>query len=672
MKHATIILILIELASLAQAQNRNRTSISIVLFLVFACSSLSADRKRTFVSHPPMRPLPVASSRPLTDGPRFFVDAKRGNDKNDGSESSAWKTLSHAVNRLKPGDTLCLRGGTYYENVTITAHGKESKPITIRGFPNELAIIDGGLREFFESPKTAWEPHNDGAEGEFRTPKKFPNLERVMGNFGDSMVPLHGYRFAHDFRATNQFSIRKDGEQLPIYLGPGVWYDAESQRIHARLSHTHVRAYEPGAYRGETDPRKLPMVVAGLASRPLFLEKAQHIRVKDLVIRGGGDHSVLLSGCNHIQFDNVTCFSGNDGIIVETTGHLKITGCTFRGPMPPWGSRSASKYRTFDSHLFVPVGTADVHIGKRKYYSPQCHDFEIVHCEFTDGHDGPYVGGVKRFRFHHNLVDNMNDDGIYISAWGPPGTGLQVDQNWFSRCLTTFAFGLGRGSESDPSDGVTICRNVIDLRGPVPYGHPGPDNPPTITTAGRISGDHGGPIWDPMRIYHNTFIIKSPQMYGYPFGWGGHMHKTSRRVFNNIFVQTELQTVARPPSAELDYQTDGNLIWSMKPTGDPTTYFDAFRKSPQFAASKKQYAPGWEAHSQFADPKFKHLNADWRQPADVWLQPASPAIDSGIELPKDWPDPLRHQDKGRPDIGALPDGVHFQVGLPSARAADPK
>lgn len=487
----------------------------------------------------------------------------------------------------------------------------------------------------------------------------------MTGNFGDSLVPLNGYQSAHDFRAKNEFSIREGDRQLPMYLGPGLWYDAEAGRIHGRLSHTHVTAYAPGLYRGETDPRRLPLVVAGLASRPLSLDKAEYIRVQDLVIRGGGDHSIVVRDCGHIEFDNVTCFAGNDGMIVETTGHLKLQNCAFRGPMPPWGSRSASKYRTFDSHLFVPVGTLDVHIGKRKYYEPQCHDFEIAHCEFTDGHDGPYVGGVKQFRFHHNLVDNMNDDGVYISAWGPPGTGLQIDQNRLSRCLTVFAFGIGRGSESDPSDGATICRNIVDLRGPVPYQHPGADNPPAITTAGRISGDHGGPVWDPMRIYHNTFIIRSPQMYGYPFGWGGHMQKTSRRVFNNIFVETERQTAARPPSAELDFQTDGNLIWSLQRTGDPASYFEAFRKSPEFTASRKQYANGWESHSLFADPKFQRLEPDWTKPLDVRLHPGSPAIDAGIELPDDWPDPLRNADKGRPDLGALPLGADFDAGLHS-------
>ena len=33
------------------------------------------------------------------------------------------------------------------------------------------------------------------------------------------------------------------------------------------------------------------------------------------------------------------------------------------------------------------------------------------------------------------------------------------------------------------------------------------------------------------------------------------------------------------------------------------------------------------------------------------------AIDAGVDLPGDWPDPLRTKDAGKPDLGALPLGA---------------
>lgn len=624
---------------------------------------MAADK---FASHPPQRSLPKASQRPIGKGPAYFVDAEKGDDTGSGLKQQPWKTINYAAAKLKPGDTLYLRGGTYYQQVKLQLAGTEKKPITFRAYPGELVIIDGGLREFFEKPAEAWQPYEKGAPGEFQSAKTYPDLGQASGNFGDSLIPLQAYQFSRDLRSENQFSRpHVNGQRQPLYLGPGLWFDPDTQRIHARLAHTHVKAYAPGLYRGETDPRKLPLIVSGHTRTPLHLENCSHVRIQDVIVRGGGDNAVLVRRSNHIELDAVTIYVANRGLRVERTGHLHVNSSAFRGPMPPWGSRTASKYRTYDSHLLVPVGTEKIRREDRKYFKPSCHDFEISHCEFTDGHDGVYVGGVQRLRFHHNLVDNLNDDGVYISAWGPPGSGLHIFQNRISRCLTTFAFGLGRYSASDPSDGVYIYRNVIDLRGPVPYGHPGPDNPPALTSFGRISGDHGGPIWDPMTVYHNTFIVRSPQMRGFPLGWGGHLRGSSRRVMNNIFVETERLSGAGAPSAALDFQTDGNLYWS--PTAESTStadYFSAFRKSKNFELSKKQYPPGWSKNSRFGNPKFVRLSEVWNRPADYRLQSGSSAVDAGIEIPNSWPDPLRMIDKGKPDIGALPLGaIKLSVGL---------
>ena len=51
--------------------------------------------------------------------------------------------LESAVSALSPGDELVLRGGTYFfdQNVTLTANGTVSQPITVRSKDGEQAII---------------------------------------------------------------------------------------------------------------------------------------------------------------------------------------------------------------------------------------------------------------------------------------------------------------------------------------------------------------------------------------------------------------------------------------------------------------------------------------------------------------------------------------------------
>src|SRR5262249_25296967 len=144
-------------------------------------------------------------------------------------------------------------------------------------------------------------------------------------------------------------------------------------------------------------------------------------------------------------------------------------------------------------------------------------------------------------------------------------------------------------------------------------------------------------------VYHNTFLLSGNAFRGYyAFAWGAHTRGTTRRVFNNLFVQVEGVPGLNfsGASADDDFQADGNLLWGLKDgpkvQGD---VFAKFRRSSLFEASKKRYPPGWGANDRFADPKFVWSNAD-----DLRLREDSPAIDAGVELPADWPDPLRKLD----------------------------
>src|SRR6516162_4447977 len=74
----------------------------------------AAQQPTSFRSHPPMRALPVPSDRPMDKGPAHFVDPVKGADRNEGTQQAPWKTIGHAVKQLKLGDSLYLRGGTYY------------------------------------------------------------------------------------------------------------------------------------------------------------------------------------------------------------------------------------------------------------------------------------------------------------------------------------------------------------------------------------------------------------------------------------------------------------------------------------------------------------------------------------------------------------------------------
>lgn len=647
-------------------------TLSIVLCAPGLAARLSAaDPPRAVRSHPPARPLPEASHRPLADGPHFFVDARAGRDDADGSRGRPWKSLAYAIGRLTPGDTLYLRGGTYHERVTVRAAGTPGKPITVRSHPGELAVIDGGLREFFESPATAWEPCPGGAGGEYRSTKAYPGLGagetafNAHAYFGDSMVPLQGYRYLKDLRDPSMawdIPTKTSDAEGGVYCGPGVFYDVTTGRFHARLAHTTLAALGRDNYRGVTDPRTVPLVVAAWKNGPtLTVRGARDVRFQDLVVRGSSTATVDVSDSARLVFDGLTVYGGQSAFRVRDTAGVRVLHTACRGIAAPWTFRGHLKYRSAEARLFSAGGWSPTGRDGR--------DFELAYCEFTDCVDGVFVGNVRGVHFHHNLLDNISDDGLFLTAATgydgvTPGGDVFVYQNLLSRCLTTLAFGVGHGRQKalatgrQTGSGVHVFRNVFDFRRPVMYQFPaGPGGADELPSRGRFASDHGGPAWEPMTIYHNTVIADGATGYDYgTFGFtGGLRGGNKRRVFNNVVVQLNKFPSAALVKPSPDLEVDGNLFWSAA-HGHAEDFLARFRK--------KGNAPGLGAHDRFADPKFATFGGDWKAPLDLRPATGSPAIDAGVELPGDWPDPVRSQDNGKPDVGALPVGGEvWRVGV---------
>ena len=76
-------------------------------------------------------------------GVTFYVSVT-GNDTGPGTFTSPWRTIQHAANMVRPGDTVNVRGGTYNEHVNIGASGSASAGlITFQSYPGETAVADG-------------------------------------------------------------------------------------------------------------------------------------------------------------------------------------------------------------------------------------------------------------------------------------------------------------------------------------------------------------------------------------------------------------------------------------------------------------------------------------------------------------------------------------------------
>jgi arylsulfatase A-like enzyme len=73
------------------------------------------------------------------------VVATSGSDLNDGSSATPWRTVQKLADNLGPGETGCIRAGTYKENVTLSQGGTALQRTVIRSYPGEVATIEGAL-----------------------------------------------------------------------------------------------------------------------------------------------------------------------------------------------------------------------------------------------------------------------------------------------------------------------------------------------------------------------------------------------------------------------------------------------------------------------------------------------------------------------------------------------
>jgi lipopolysaccharide exporter len=77
---------------------------------------------------------------------RTFYLAPWGSDRAPGTRSLPFRTFRHALTRLRPGEQLYVRGGTYAERVDVrVAPGRAGARVRVSNFPGERPLLHGRL-----------------------------------------------------------------------------------------------------------------------------------------------------------------------------------------------------------------------------------------------------------------------------------------------------------------------------------------------------------------------------------------------------------------------------------------------------------------------------------------------------------------------------------------------
>jgi hypothetical protein len=109
-----------------------RRRIVLIVFPVLAAAAISVAPAS---GEPTLLALPAGA----------LVVATNGNDANPGTLTQPLATIQRAVDRVQPGGTIAIRGGTYAltTNIQIVHSGTASAPITMSSYQGERVIIDG-------------------------------------------------------------------------------------------------------------------------------------------------------------------------------------------------------------------------------------------------------------------------------------------------------------------------------------------------------------------------------------------------------------------------------------------------------------------------------------------------------------------------------------------------
>lgn len=635
-----------------------------------------------FLSHPPLHRAVFSKDMPKVLAQAYYVDPVEGNDSASGNEQHPWRTIQESLEKLRPGDTLFLREGIYFENVYCCIVGTEEAPITICGYPGETVIVDAGIPEFQCDPANAWEPGEE--DGEFISTKAYRNIRDVLGLFADSNVGLQTYWHREYLLAHNELDgvNPETGKPEAYYCGPGIFYNKLTGKIHARLAHTHLRSSFVDNYKGETDPRKVPLAITRFRSSPLHLDQAMHIRFRNMILRGGGYNTLLMHFAVNVEFEYVTIFGGTYCIRSKNSGPVKITHCGVYGQIPPWGFRNENSLSTFDHVYYDPftqppdprpeknIARLPTHAilvtegGEESdvFFFPSNNHWEVSYCEFSDSHDGLYFNG-RHMWLHHCWMYNMQDDVVYLSNPTPTRVcdDVHISQNYLSRCMLPF----GAHRRGCSVGEIHIYGNVVDMREPVRFTRPTFTNPEGIMRLPNQIGPfflaHGynTPIgFENIGFYHNTAIITS-HFVGNTFQ--NTVPVTERSLYNNIFVYYNgLPETPHKFLVNGCINMDGNLHWSPKKIDDP-----AWLKNVQTSGLSKnnvEYWRGipWETHSLLADPKFIEFDENSPDGNDYRLQPSSPAISAAVDFPQ------RKKLRGNVDwknMGAFQDQAPMPLGI---------
>lgn len=391
----------------------------------------------------------------------YYVDPE-GNDDNSGLVNSPFQSINHAVKKLKPGDSLYLQGGTYFESVEVEVSGTKNAPITIAAADGATVVIDSGFKEFREPGNNDWELVNEKL-GEYRSLRSCKDKDiygYVVGieGYANERVKLIPYKEEKYFHATTD---QYKGEKSSFYIGPGTMEIGE--KCHIRLSKTTAMRNAETRYGmvfedENSDPRNFQIV---LSQDSNTLEvKGSYLIFKNLIFNQAKDTIEMDDGAHDVTFDGIKAWMGNTTVSTNDgdVHSITVVNSQILGDDPYWVFWSDMKddpvpaTRARGTSINLKGGTKDWVIS-RNLIRGSGQDLIAV----SNGEDRIFV--------HHNRIENCGDDAFELEAAAKNGGSgvlgqIVIHDNLIINCLVAVSLGQDTDKMTGP---LLFYRNVVLL-----------------------------------------------------------------------------------------------------------------------------------------------------------------------------------------------------------------
>ncbi len=347
---------------------------------------------------------------------KTYYVAVNGDNKNPGTFTQPWKTISKAASMLNAGDTVLIHGGIYRESIVSARSGTPSSFITYKNYPNEEVIVEG-CEEI-----SGW---IQDSGNRYRATINFtPSPQFVFGGFTTQGNKGGGLVLQNGAKMNYLMSLNKDAVDLP-----GEYYMNDTSRGGPPYTiYVNVRDLGKGV-----DPNNYKMMI-GRYRKGFDLDNgADYIIVDGISFRYFNDNAIHSIGSHHCQFKNLKLYSNYiTGIyLTSSSDNCVIQRCEFwdngHGGIESASSDSVrisgNRFRRIDMGNGLGGNGCHIWIGPLSYY---CTGTIIENnIAFASGSD--YVNsGFVVIRGDNNIVRNNTSTDFDLGRTGGMGGGITL------------------------------------------------------------------------------------------------------------------------------------------------------------------------------------------------------------------------------------------------------